>query len=531
MRTVSLDGAWYSAALPDGEHAELYAQARIGTSRGEVALPPSDQPLFLDAGVIDGQLCIAGQSHAGHGLLIWDGTHWRMPGLSAFGETPVAFGLDDEILTVVSGDTLARYHLRTGAISYERGLFGVDGLHAVLETGAVIRGNNTRADQARAVWEFIEWGDVTVGQSVDYACVALHGGKRYVLVTGAPPGGCRAIRLKRQGDQLAVAVHLPTEARTVLIWCSVAELAQFPEQSLSPPPVPPHPEPITMATVPNKSAELNAFWNSFNGRAPITDDVKKHLFTGNFASQLASSDPRFGRKSRTGNAPLSKDTLAYWLSDPIPATPTDGKIDAVDIISSTGQVGWDTRAEHGDPAYRNIDARWFPMAGVPAQPPPPPAPNVHLYDGGENDTGICDICHLSRFDPVHVTAESKVRHAYNGGEQDTGLCDICQKPASEPIHDLNPQQPPGGTTSPGGTVSLDDGATQLLTQILESCHAQEERQAETVAAVQELREAVVGAGKNLTGELIKAAPGILAVLLPLLKGSAVKKPVAKRKRR
>src|SRR5207247_475086 len=66
---------------------------------------------------------------------------------------------------------------------------------------------------------------------------------------------------------------------------------------------------------------------------------------------------------------------------------------------------------------------------------------THKYDGGGNDTGECDVCHKSRFDPVHQIPMSKVTHAYDGGEQDTGLCDVCQKPQDDPIHRVVPDPP------------------------------------------------------------------------------------------
>lgn len=71
-----------------------------------------------------------------------------------------------------------------------------------------------------------------------------------------------------------------------------------------------------------------------------------------------------------------------------------------------------------------------------------PPVQTHRYDGGANDTGICDVCGKSRFDPIHAIPESLVPHAYDGGEQDTGLCDICQKPASDPIHTSQPPDHP-----------------------------------------------------------------------------------------
>jgi hypothetical protein len=64
----------------------------------------------------------------------------------------------------------------------------------------------------------------------------------------------------------------------------------------------------------------------------------------------------------------------------------------------------------------------------------PPTPTTHKYNGGGNDTGICDTCGKNRFDPIHAIPESKVTHVYDGGEQDTGLCDVCQRPKSDSIH-------------------------------------------------------------------------------------------------
>lgn len=75
-------------------------------------------------------------------------------------------------------------------------------------------------------------------------------------------------------------------------------------------------------------------------------------------------------------------------------------------------------------------------------------------------------------------------------------------------------------------MSLDDDAMQLLTQILESCHAQEERQAETTAAVQQLKDAVGGAGKNLGSQVLSALPGLLGVLLPILKKAPAREVAA-----
>lgn len=117
--------------------------------------------------------------------------------------------------------------------------------------------------------------------------------------------------------------------------------------------------------VPNRAPELALFHGTWNGSQPITDEAEKHRFTAAFMVALNTMDGsgRWGRKSRVGNAPLSKDTAGYWLGVHVPTEPTDGKIHAFDLINgSTGAVHWDTAAEQENPLYFNIDARWYPVS-------------------------------------------------------------------------------------------------------------------------------------------------------------------------
>jgi hypothetical protein len=117
---------------------------------------------------------------------------------------------------------------------------------------------------------------------------------------------------------------------------------------------------------PNESSTAREFHQQWNGGAPIVDEAEKHRFTEAFVSQvLARKDPRWGRKSRAAGAgPVSKDTVAYWLGDAIPSEPTDGQIDARDLLTSSGADSWNS---DDDPAYNNIYARWYPLAVAPAQ--------------------------------------------------------------------------------------------------------------------------------------------------------------------
>jgi hypothetical protein len=120
-------------------------------------------------------------------------------------------------------------------------------------------------------------------------------------------------------------------------------------------------------TAPNRSAELAAFHQQWNGGAPITDEAEKHRFTEAFAPELARGDPRWGRKARAdGAGPLSKDTLGYWLGPVIPTVPTDGLLDAIDILTSWGADAWQE--------YPAIYARWFPVGATPDPDPEPPPP-------------------------------------------------------------------------------------------------------------------------------------------------------------
>ncbi len=121
--------------------------------------------------------------------------------------------------------------------------------------------------------------------------------------------------------------------------------------------------------VPNRADLLRQFHQEYNGGRPITELEDKHHFTAAFVPWLNAHEPdptakdRYGRKSRESSPDIvSKDTIGYWLAaKPVPTENTNGTLDAVDIIDSSGNVSWDTRAEQGDPAYHAIRALWMPI--------------------------------------------------------------------------------------------------------------------------------------------------------------------------
>jgi len=179
--------------------------------------------------------------------------------------------------------------------------------------------------------------------------------------------------IAQSGDRYAICARTPHGAAFIVV-------PPFPAFVSAAVPVPqptPKPEPKPVP-VQNRAPQLAAFHQQYNGGQPITDDAEKHRFTAALASFLnkQDGDTRWGRKARPGTDAVSKDTLGYWLGPLVPHNPTDGKVDAFDLIASSGAVSWDLRAEQNDPGYRSIDARWFPVAAVPDPGTTPPNPGT-----------------------------------------------------------------------------------------------------------------------------------------------------------
>ncbi len=141
---------------------------------------------------------------------------------------------------------------------------------------------------------------------------------------------------------------------------------------------------------PNEFAAVQAFHQQWNGGAPIVDEAEKHRFTAAFVAQvLVPKDPRWGRKSRAAGAgPISKDTVAYWLGSTIPTEPTDGQLDARDLLTSSGVDSWNP---DDDPAYNDIHARWYPVAPAPTLTPGPPVGHAVTPPGPQPETLLADL--------------------------------------------------------------------------------------------------------------------------------------------
>lgn len=244
------------------------------------------------------------------------------------------------------------------------------------DSGALISGDASFADPSRVIGEYTTHGDITVGQS-GFNVVALYNNKRHIINAV----GASAIRFNRQGNDLAIAYYNTPSQTAFIHWLNTSELVLLPEHHLGQPPViPPEKPPIEPPKMPveNAAADLNEFHIQY-GIVQNTDEAKTEFcrqFVGWLNGKRGTN--RWGQKAREGVNTPSKATIGFWLGSSVPSNPSDGLMDVFQLVSSTGNVSWDTRAENNDPEYHNITGRWFPgnsssIPNVPGNPGNPPA--------------------------------------------------------------------------------------------------------------------------------------------------------------
>ena len=203
----------------------------------------------------------------------------------------------------------------------------------------------------------------------------------------------------------------------------------------------------TYRAVAEKFASLHASPNDDDRREAHKRSVQtiraRHHGTG------VLDGSRYVCKSQHSNgwAAASKDALAFV--DPSFGPVEHGRRSSMfmfDMISGSSRktFGFPVVAHNFSEQPANPDAfilvpdthDWLQEQGAPATTPT--APNTHAYEGGENDTGICDTCGKPRADAVHEV-----------------------KPKSDPVH-----------ASPDGASG---DVQELLRQLVESSRRQEQR--------------------------------------------------------
>jgi hypothetical protein len=393
--------AWAGLVLPDASSVPFFVEPMAqGYGYGRVHCDPSTGHTF--AGWHDGS--------TGHVINLTTKQRWAFP--ECEGSSPIAFGGSYAAIQGrgAQGYPVTLLILASGAITPVVRLGKPTGLARVEGTDAaprVIDNDENRGLFAGATNPDFA-GDLTVGEGPDngtkwrltdgHVGVLWPGeltytpkcasGVRFAVTTGGSPGGVRLF----VGDRIELIGAAPAdpglENRIKALEMKVANLeASDANQNNAinglrgtvnnheariaaleaggggggtEPPV---------IHVPNRADLLAQFHQEYNGGRPVTDLDDKHRFTASFVPWLNAREPdanakgRYGRKSRESSPDIvSKDTIGYWLgAKPVPTTNTNGLLDAVDIIDSSGNVSWDTRAEQGDPAYHAIRALWMPI--------------------------------------------------------------------------------------------------------------------------------------------------------------------------
>jgi hypothetical protein len=171
-------------------------------------------------------------------------------------------------------------------------------------------------------------------------------------------------------------------------------------------------------------------------------DLKSHEGAGLFCEAVVVALFLHDNNWRHLRKPPHKNNYNGHAVDAVLYLPAGKTADfIVASASDTARVGWGI----------NVGDNYSTVDGVDGYKPDignPEPVETHKYNGGGNDTDICDICGNSRFDPVHEIPESKVSHPYDGGESDTGICDVCQRPESDELHIKTPDPKPDPKPDP-----------------------------------------------------------------------------------
>lgn len=132
----------------------------------------------------------------------------------------------------------------------------------------------------------------------------------------------------------------------------------------------------------------------FSDMFPQTEDGARD-WTEMAIEQLAFQFSQGGwcwKKSSSTNPP-SKDCIARQF---------EGRFEGWDVLSAAGNTGPKVLATY-PPGYHDL-AGQVPLVvqGENHLGDEPEPPDTHPYDGGENDTGICDVCGKPKADPIHT---------------------------------------------------------------------------------------------------------------------------------
>lgn len=280
------------------EHVAMIWDQHLDTSHGIRTMPFGQN--LLDVSLADDGRRFAGKGHDGpikDQAVEWTGVDYRIDG-PAHGSRACLYDATGALV-------VATYDPSEDGI-------GVEGYRYVNDAGTIVRGRDSLAKgvNGRGIWEFVEHGDIVLGQGGkgphgEDPVIAIYAGARRVLF----PGKNYNVKFRKYGDLLVIAWWAVDDKSAALLRMNVADLAGYPEQRFDPivivpppPPPPPPPKKDEAVPVPNRIDVVRAVLRDLVNvdpsaeveRGQITDEVVRRLN----AQPMPPGIERWGRKDR-----------------------------------------------------------------------------------------------------------------------------------------------------------------------------------------------------------------------------------------
>jgi hypothetical protein len=233
MNRVWFPAAWYIDATRT-DHAVLYPDKKISTTRGELSLPAGGNVLYLRCANFGSRLCVGGQGHQDGLAWLWNGFFWSAL-TQTYGTSPCAFGpLGLYVSTPNAADNIKVYDVETlELVTTMTKAIGARGIAAV--TGLGMNPSDVHSvDEwygAGGLAEYTDLGDgLLVGQGTAGGLCANNGG----ALTELEPGSVQFCHATLDGTVISTAAWKDQETGAVIVRADRSELNTMPEPVTDP---------------------------------------------------------------------------------------------------------------------------------------------------------------------------------------------------------------------------------------------------------------------------------------------------------